>query len=80
MLSFPKHMSLCLSHNPHKDYYMSVEDYQKDYSLDFIDGEFIRAKKSDDFWVLQWYPDTPIGFHILAASTLEILLRKGALL
>jgi hypothetical protein len=33
-----------------------------------------RAIANNSMWTLQWYPDTPIGFQRLAASSLAVML------
>ena len=72
----PKHRcGLHLSHNEHRDVYETVEDF---YDVDsFISmEEFTKAISEDSVWVLHWYPETPIGFHRIAASTLEAIEAK----
>lgn len=27
--------------------------------------------RTGDVWVVHWYPDTPVGFHAVAAATLD---------
>lgn len=34
-----------------------------------------RAIDTDDVWVMQWYPETPVGFRCVAAPTLAELLE-----
>lgn len=69
--------SLHLTHNEHRDYYISIEQWETDYSVaadEWVSpGERQRAIEQDSVWRLQWYPDTPIGFCVLCASTLEAL-------
>ena len=71
---------LHLSHNDHKDVYERIEDFYD--HEDFISPEeWHKAVAEHSVWVLQWYPDTPIGFHRMAASTLEAIeakLKEGA--
>jgi hypothetical protein len=31
--------------------------------------------RTDSLWVLQWYPNTPIGFYRVAGPTLERVLE-----
>ena len=72
----PKHRcGLHLSHNEHRDVYETVEDF---YDIDsFISmEELAKAISEDSVWVLHWYPETPIGFHRIAASTLEAIEAK----
>jgi hypothetical protein len=55
--------------------YETIEDFY-DHN-DFISPEeWSKAVAEDSAWVLQWYPDTPIGSYILAASTLEAIEYK----
>ena len=72
----PEHKcGLYLTHNEHKDVYESIEDFYD--ANDFIlPEEWHKAVAEDSVWVLQWYPDTPIGFHRMAASTLEAIETK----
>ena len=70
-LNLPPHeCGLYLSHNEHKDVYQSVEEfYAKE---DFVsEEEWNKAIKEDSVWALQWYPNTPVGFHRFYASTLD---------
>ena len=74
----PKHKcGLYLSHNEHRDLYQSVQDYLCDNpKYDWPSNEAKeRVMATDEMWQLQWYPDTPIGFHRVAAPTLEELLE-----
>jgi len=69
----PEHKcGLYLTHNEHRDVYETVEDF---YEVEcFVSPEeFAKALSENSVWVLQWYPETPIGFHRIAASTLEAL-------
>ena len=63
---------LYLTHNDHKNVCRAVtEFYQQD---DFIsDDEYHKAVQEDSVWCLQWYPETPIGFNIVCASSLEAI-------
>jgi len=71
----PKHnCGLYLEHNPHKDCYEDVETFT------LLDDSWVSPEEcqkaiiSNELWTLQWYPDTPIGFHRVMASTLEAIL------
>ena len=67
----PKHdCCLYLTHNEHKAAYESIEHfYNKE---DFLDeSEWEKAISENNVWSLQWYPDTPIGFHVVCAASLE---------
>ena len=77
---FPKHLTLTLTHNEHKNYYQTVQE-----SIDMKDRGYTewvspeqkqKAIDMDECWTLQWYPDTPVGFNILAAADLDVLLLE----
>lgn len=34
-----------------------------------------KARAENSQWMLQWYPNTPIGFNCIAASSISALLR-----
>ncbi len=77
---FPKHdCGLYLEHNGHKDVYESVSEY----TSPFNDENWVSLEekensiKTNELWKLQWYPDTPVGFHVLLASSLSVLLDKA---
>lgn len=77
-MKFPKHeCGLYLQHNEHRDVYESVEQWIANNEMyEWENGKAKqRAIDSDEIWSLQWYPDTPIGFHAVAAPTLEELLK-----
>ena len=72
----PEHKcGLYLNHNEHRDVYETVEEYYE--AEDFISlEERNKSIAEDNVWVLQWYPNTPIGFNRIAASTLEAIEAK----
>jgi len=72
----PKHRcGLHLSHNEHRDVYETIEEFYD--PEDFISTEeWGKAVAEDSVWVLHWYPNTPIGFIRIAASTLEAIKSK----
>jgi hypothetical protein len=66
---------LHLSHNEHRDVYETIEEFYD--ADDFISPEeWNKAVAADNVWVLHWYPNTPIGFIRIAASTLDALEAK----
>jgi len=76
--TLPQHKcGLHIEHNGHKDVYESVEMYTEIYKdEDWISlEEKQKAIDEDELWRLQWYPDTPIGFHILLASSFEAIIE-----
>ena len=72
----PEHKcGLYLTHNEHRDVYETVEDcYNPTYFVSKKEWE--KAIAEDNVWVLHWYPHTPIGFNIIAASSLEVIQAK----
>jgi hypothetical protein len=77
----PRHKcGLFLTHNEHRDYYMSASDWCEEHEglQDFASEEAkARAIATDEIWILNWYPNTPIGFWSIAAPTLEELLSRA---
>lgn len=77
-LDFPAHAcGLYLTHNEHRDTYTPLSDFIKERGLadDFASPEAMRrALDTDECWVLQWYPNTPVGFNRVAAPTLAEVL------
>lgn len=76
---FPHHeASLHLTHNQHKAYYWTVEEaiLQGEHGYDDFITEEQKAKaiETNEVWTLQWYPDTPVSFCIVAAADLSELL------
>jgi hypothetical protein len=69
----PEHKcGLYLEHNVHKDVYETIEENYD--PRDFVsDEEWTKAVELDSVWRLQWYPDTPVGFYVVCASTLAAL-------
>ena len=74
--SFPKHdCSLCLEHNPHKNYYETVDAYVASTKVSWKDDDARnKAVQTNELWTLQWYPRTPVVFMSIAAPSLEELL------
>ncbi len=82
--ALPAHKaSLHLTHNEHRDYYQSVEEWARDNGegtgncfFEWVsDAERAAAVAGDSVWMLHWYPDTPVGFNCIAASSLLALFR-----
>ncbi len=80
-MKFPSHKAgLYLTHNQHKDYYETVEEHVLEYmgKAYFVSAEdYNKCVDTDELWELQWYPETPIGFHKVCGSALEIVLQKA---
>ena len=71
----PKHKcGLHLSHNEHRDVYETIEQFYE--PQDFVsDDEWLKAVAEDSVWSLHWYPETPIGFHRICASSLDAIQK-----
>lgn len=81
-----KFSSLSVSFNEmHAGDYLSAQEYHdqtgtygptSDESLiDWVsEEERLNALKHNSVWIIQWYPDTPVGFHMVGASTFEAAL------
>jgi hypothetical protein len=68
--------SLTISHNDHRDYYETVKEY---YDIENFESreDFEKCVIADDVWMLNWYPDTPIGSYTVCGSSLERLLERA---
>ncbi|MGA3170344.1 MAG: hypothetical protein ABSE62_04965 [Chthoniobacteraceae bacterium] len=76
-MKFPAHKcGLFLSHNEHRDVYQTVTEFIGDgLAYSFRDEtSMYQCIATGELWTLHWYPETPIGFHLIAAPTLEELL------
>jgi len=79
-MKFPEHKcGLYLTHNAHKDVYLTAEEWLNDQGgghVDWLDeAERQKAIETDEVWSLQWYPDTPIGFYTLGAASFDRLME-----
>lgn len=82
--AFPEHKcGLYLTHNVHRDYYETVEQWLSsgavgiDEEMWVSDVEKSLAMSLNDVWVLQWYPKTPISFFKLAGYNLAAVLEAA---
>jgi len=79
-----KHSSLTLSVNDEiACNYVSVKEgmEQGGYfeSTDWVsEEEKQKCIETNRVWTLHWYPDTPVGFYSLSASTLGVLMEAVA--
>lgn len=83
-MNWPRHeASLHLTHNDHKSYYLTVAQAIESGDHGYTDDCWIspeqkqKAIDTNECWTLQWYPNTPVGFHILSAANLDLLLIKA---
>lgn len=80
---FPSHKcGLYLTHNEHRDYYETVADWllKKEREPSFLSSESRqRCIDSGEIWELQWYPETPLAFFVVAAPTFAELFNVVAM-
>ena len=85
-IKFPDHeASMTITHNPHKDLYQTVAEYIKeDVDEDGrVNGMYEWASEAErdnailtnELWLIQVYPRTPVGFYAVAASSFEVLIE-----
>lgn len=84
-ICWPEHRGgLSLSHNDHLSIYQTAEQYIAGGSIPgsgieddewTAPGEKEKALATGNIWSLQWYPDTPIGFHVVYAASFEALVE-----
>lgn len=78
--TLPKHVNAVIWHNEHAAYYRTVAQevaggehgYQADCWIS--EDQKRLAIERNECWTIQWYPDTPDGFHIKSAAELPALL------
>ncbi|HEY6861694.1 MAG TPA: hypothetical protein VI358_18155 [Pseudolabrys sp.] len=76
----PHKASAHITHNQHKAYYQDIEEYATECKW-VSDESRAEAIATNECWELQWYPETPIGFHRIAAakwSDIVIHLKEKA--
>lgn len=72
----PAHKAgLYLTHNEHHGIYEPLEQFYDDPSTWISPEEHRLSIENDSVWTLQWYPDTPVGFCMVRASTLEAIRK-----
>jgi hypothetical protein len=74
----PHKASMTITHNEHLDVYETVA--QRIEGADYFgDEDFVspedrqRCIDTNELWTCHWYPETPVGFHKLHASSLAAL-------
>jgi hypothetical protein len=76
-----EHTSITINFNDHKGSYVKTAEAVIDGTYDYADwvsdDEKRKAVETDSVWTLQWYPETPIGFYCLAASSLDAVVRAA---
>ena len=73
----PHKCGLFITHNEHRDYYETVEQFLEKFDLhpdEVIDLPTMIA--TDEVWQVLVYPDTPIGSYAVYGPTLEACLLR----
>jgi hypothetical protein len=76
-----EHSSLTLSFNEHCASYQNAAEAESVGDFEHFDwvseDERKAAIAANSVWVLHWYPNTPVGFRALGASSLPALLAEA---
>lgn len=57
------------------------DDYDYYHESNFITPEdFNKCVETDEYWCLQFYPDTPVGFYYAFAHDMDALLNWGIMI
>lgn len=79
LVRLPRHdAGLSLHHNEHKTVYETVEQFlgNRFGEVDFVSPEErAKAIETNELWELHWYPNTPVGFYEICASSLEAIFE-----
>lgn len=82
MIRLPKNIAIEISRNDHKTTYQPLGEWLRANLLGVDDWvspkERDRALATDECWLAHWYPDSPVEFCILLASSQEALLAALA--
>jgi hypothetical protein len=70
-----------LTVNQYKDYYQSIEEAiaearERD-AGDISDDMEYRMIQTGQFWELQFYPNTPVGFYVVYGTSFEEVLKEA---
>lgn len=82
-MDFPEHKGgLYITHQPHLANYETPEEWAEDndrrgYSDWVSDEQRDLAMTTGQIWVVQWYPNTPVGFTALCGADLESVLTAA---
>jgi hypothetical protein len=76
-----KFSSINITYNDHSVNYMDAATAISDGSYGYVEwvseDEKVLASEKNSVWVLQWYPNTPIGFCAVAASSFAVCLAHA---
>lgn len=73
-----KFANLNITYNDHSVNYQDAATAEADGSYGYVEwvseDEKARAIEKNSVWVLQWYPNTPVGFCAVASSSFAVCL------
>lgn len=78
-MKLPRHVSFTIEHNEFVRNYETAEDVIKfgdDYYSDgwISEEQKQKAVETNSIWTAHWYPETPVGFCLIHAADLDVLL------
>lgn len=78
-MNLPTAIHHSIQHNQHRVYYQEVADYLDEggTSGDITPEDRAECIRTGEVWEIHWYPNTPIGFHRVAAPTLERAIARA---
>lgn len=83
-IALPAHKcGLCIEHNQHRNDYQTVAAWLEDREALGTGPNWVSAEErqraidTGEVWEIQWYPQTPVGFYHVAASTLAAALKAA---
>lgn len=78
-MKIPKHIRFALEHNEFASNYKTAaetitsgDDYYNDGWIS--EEQKQKAIETNSIWTAHWYPNTPIGFCLIHAADLDVLL------
>lgn len=72
-----KQGSIAITFNEHEAYYAAAGERCEDPGDWVSEEERQKAIETNSVWSLSWYPDTPVGFFVVTASSLEAVLAAA---
>jgi len=70
-VSLPRNIAISIERNPHVVFRVGVTQYVKENRINIDPGELAASVESGELWVVTWWPNTPVGACISAASTMQ---------
>jgi len=78
---FPPCVALTIEFNEHQACYDTIEDWEHSANIRPDDwasaDERAKAIQTNCVWTCHWYPDTPVAFYRVAASSFEALMTAA---